>query len=188
MATATAAFPVSRRSGLAFQFPVAASTILYQGVFAALNASNHLVAATDAAARRVVGIMAATVDNSAGAAADLNGDVECGLFLVTNGSNALTDAHIGRVAFIEDDNTVGSGGGTNFVTAGIVAKVETSGVWLFVGVPSRSVAPVTVALTSTNGTAAAASASLANLAAEGEKIGDDVRAIHAALVLHGLIK
>jgi hypothetical protein len=187
MSAATSAFPVSRRSGLSFQFPVAASTILYQGTFAALNASNQLVAATDAAARRVVGLMAATVDNSAGSAADLNGDVECGLFLVTNGSNALTDAHIGRVAYIEDDNSVGSSGGTNFVSAGIVAKVETAGVWLFVGVPARTVAPVTVALTSTNGTAAAA-ADLAALKVETEKSGDDVRAIHAALVLHGLLK
>lgn len=44
-----------------------------------------------------------------------------------------------------------------------------------------------VTLTSTNGTAAAASGSLANLAAEAEKIGDDVRAIHAALVTAGLL-
>lgn len=40
---------------------------------------------------------------------------------------------------------------------------------------------VIAALTSTNGTAAAASANLAGLAAEAEKIGDDVRAIAAAL-------
>jgi hypothetical protein len=40
---------------------------------------------------------------------------------------------------------------------------------------------VIAALTSTNGTAAAASASLANLAAETEKVGDDLRAIAAAL-------
>lgn len=40
---------------------------------------------------------------------------------------------------------------------------------------------VIAALTSTDGTAAGASASLPNLAAEAEKIGDDVRAIAAAL-------
>lgn len=40
---------------------------------------------------------------------------------------------------------------------------------------------VIAAFTSTDGTAAAASASLANLAAEAEKIGDDVRSIRAAL-------
>lgn len=50
-----------------------------------------------------------------------------------------------------------------------------------------STAQASVVLTSTNGTAGAASASLANLAAEAEKIGDDVRAIHAALVSAGII-
>ena len=44
-----------------------------------------------------------------------------------------------------------------------------------------------VALTSTDGVAAAASANLSGLAAESEKIGDDVRAIHAALVSAGII-
>lgn len=56
-------------------------------------------------------------------------------------------------------------------------------------------AQAAVTATSTDGTAAAASASLANLAAEAEKIGDDVRAtivlvnaLRAALVEKGLIK
>jgi len=54
-------------------------------------------------------------------------------------------------------------------------------------VPVGSVAdPVAVVLTSTNGTAAAA-ADLAALKAEAEKIGDDVRAIHAALANLGLV-
>lgn len=44
-----------------------------------------------------------------------------------------------------------------------------------------------VTLTSTNGTAAAASADIAALAAEAEKIGDDVRAMHAALVTAGYL-
>lgn len=47
---------------------------------------------------------------------------------------------------------------------------------------------VVAALTSTNGTAAAASADLAALAAEAEKIGDDVRAIGAALATATLVK
>jgi hypothetical protein len=47
---------------------------------------------------------------------------------------------------------------------------------------------VVAAFTSTNGTAAAASASLANLAAEAEKIGDDVRALGAALATPALVK
>ncbi len=47
---------------------------------------------------------------------------------------------------------------------------------------------VVAAFASTNGTAAAASASLANLAAEAEKIGDDVRALGAALATPALVK
>lgn len=46
--------------------------------------------------------------------------------------------------------------------------------------------PIAVVLTSTNGTAAGA-ADLAALKTEAEKIGDDVRAIHAALVAAGLM-
>lgn len=44
-----------------------------------------------------------------------------------------------------------------------------------------------VAFGSTNGTAAAASANLANLAAETEKIGDDLRALYAALQAAGVL-
>jgi hypothetical protein len=44
-----------------------------------------------------------------------------------------------------------------------------------------------VTLASTNGTAAAAAADLAALAAEAEKIGDDVRALHASLAAQGLV-
>ena len=47
---------------------------------------------------------------------------------------------------------------------------------------------VVAAFTSTDGTAAAASASLANLAAEAEKIGDDVRKLGTALATPALVK
>lgn len=189
-AATTVSIAIPERDGRSTAFPVAASTKTLIGAFAALDGSNNLVNATDAAARRVVGLHNAETDNSSGSAGDLSSPVIKGLFLVANSAtNAVTDAHVGRVVFIEDNNTVSTSGGTNSVVAGIVDDVTSSGVWLWVGTPfNNGVAPVTVALTSTNGTAAAASASLANLAAEAEKIGDDVRAIHAALLLHGLMK
>jgi hypothetical protein len=188
MAASTVSIPTDRRHAAQFSFPLTAIKSLI-GTLAALNASDQLVAATDAAARRVVGIFAEEVDNSAGSAGDLNAAVDLGCFKLTNGSNALTDAHIGRVCYVEDNQTVGSSGGTNAVVAGIVAKVDTNGVWVLVGAGIAGVpalAPVTVALTSTNGTAAGA-ADLAALKAEAEKIGDDVRAIHAALKSFGLL-
>lgn len=59
----------------------------------------------------------------------------------------------------------------------------------FAIVPCEPVKLVVIAaLTSTDGVAAAASANLANLAAEAEKIGDDVRAIAAALATPALVK
>jgi hypothetical protein len=65
---------------------------------------------------------------------------------------------------------------TNGVAAAAIpgALTSTNGV---------AAAAIPGALTSTNGTAAAASADLAALAAEAEKIGDDVRAVHAAMLL-----
>lgn len=187
--SASASFTVQTRQGKQNQFAVAAATRLYQGCFGALDGNNQLVLATDAAARRVVGLIAAEVDNSAGAAADLYANVERGLFKVANsGTNAVTDAHIGLACFIEDNETVASAAGTNAVVAGIVDKVDADGVWVWVGLPFAPAGPSTVTLTSTNGTAAAASADLAALAAEAEKIGDDVRALHAALKTRGLIK
>lgn len=189
MSAATVSIPTDRRQAAQFSFPLTAIKSLI-GTLAALNSSHQLVAATDAASRRVVGIFAEEVDNSAGSAGDVNAPVEVGCFKLSNsGTNALTDAHIGRVCYVEDNQTVSSDPGTNAVVAGIVAKVDTDGVWVFVGVGAAAVpalAPVTVTLTSTNGTAAGA-ADLAALKTEAEKIGDDVRAIHAALKSFGLL-
>lgn len=189
MSASTVSIPTARRQAAQFDFPLTAIKCL-AGTLAALNSSHQLVAATDAASRRVVGIFAEEVDNSAGSAGDVNAAVDIGCFKFDNsGSNALTDAHIGRVCYVEDNQTVSSDPGTNAVVAGIVAKVDTDGVWVFVGVGAAAVpalAPVTVTLTSTNGTAAGA-ADLAALKTEAEKIGDDVRAIHAALKTFGLL-
>lgn len=188
-AATTVSIPITKRDGAATKYPVAASTTTLAGAFAALDGSNNLVNATDASARRVVGLHDAETDNSSGSAGDLSSAVVKGCFLVKNsGTNAVTDAHIGRACYIEDNETVASDDGTNVVVAGIVEDVTTDGVWVWVGLPyNNGVAPVTVSLTSTNGTMGAAADDAATKA-EGEKIGDDVRAIHAALVLHGLLK
>lgn len=127
----TASQTVDRRLGDEYQFPVAASTTLYAGGIAALDGSNNLVMATDAAARRAVGIVFGEIDNSAGSAGDLNGIVEVGIFKLTNSStNAITDAHIGQYCFVEDNATVAITGGSYGVVAGIVRKVDTDGVWV----------------------------------------------------------
>lgn len=182
MAASSISLQVTRRTGLSFQFPLTAIKSLI-GCIAALNADNRLVLASDAAARRVVGLFVDEVDNSGGAAGDLNADVEAGCFKLANSAtNAVTDAHIGLVCFVEDNQTVASAPGTNAVVAGLVAKVDTDGVWVHMGVhlapPPQTVSTIAAA----DATNEATAVTLAN------ELKTDFNALHAALKLHGLVK
>jgi hypothetical protein len=135
----TASQTVDRRLGDKYQFPVAASTLIYAGALVALNASNQLVNATDAAARRVIGVAYGEVDNSAGVAGELSADVEVGIFKITNSSTGtLTDSNIGQLCFVETNSIVSSAPGTNGVVAGVVRKVDSDGVWVDFGANVRS--------------------------------------------------
>lgn len=201
MSAATVSQTIDKRNAEKISFPLGAAAVkLLQGVLWARNGSGYITNASDATGLKVVGIGAEEVDNSAGSAGDLDCALETGIFkLVNDGSNPVTDAHIGLACFVVDNQTVASVAGTYSVVAGRVIKVDSDGVWVAVG-PQYTQDPSTAitalaALTSTNGTAAAASANLANLAAEAEKIGDDVRAVHATvtdvitrLKAQGLIK
>lgn len=133
MSAATVSQLLDQRDGRVYQFPVAAATKLLAGVLWALDASNRLVNASDAAARRVIGVGHEEVDNTDGSAGDLNGNVHVGLYKLVNGTDTLTDAHIGKVVFVEDNQTVQSTPGTNGVKAGILRKVDSDGVWVEVG-------------------------------------------------------
>lgn len=166
-------------------FPVAAATNIYAGTLVALDASGNLVNASDAAAIRVAGRAEETVDNSAGSAGDLKATVKRGVFKFANSGSAAVDADDkGKICFVEDNQTVAETS-TNKCKAGLVVDVEDDGVW--VDTTFAAFATQVVTLGSTNGTAGAA-ADLAALKAETELIGDDVRAIHAALVVLGILK
>jgi hypothetical protein len=185
MSAATTSQRLVTRDGRAFVFPVAAATKILAGVLLALDGSNNLVNGTEAAARRIVGWSNDEVDNSGGSAGDLTAKVNVGIVqLVNSGTNAVTNAHIGKVCFIEDNQTVASVAGTNSVVAGRVLLVDGDGVWVKTGVgetPQPQSVTALAAATSTNGTAGAASANLAALAAEAEKIGDDTRSLYATV-------
>jgi len=186
MSAATVSQTIDSRNGKKIAFPLGAAAVkLLQGVLWARNGSGYITNASDATGLKVVGIGAEEVDNSAGSAGDLDCEVETGIFKLANsGTNAVTDAHIGLACFVEDNQTVASVAGTYSVVAGRVIKVDSDGVWVAVGPqftedPSTAITAL-AALTSTNGTMAAA-ADDAAVKVEGEKIGDDVRAVHATL-------
>ena len=99
----------------------------------------------------------------------------------------VTAAQLYKAVRVVDDHTVGVPAGTNADRpAGILLGLDGDHCWVFVAPETAVRGPATVTLGSTNGTMAAA-ADLAAVKAEGELLGDDVRAIHAALVAVGII-
>ncbi|WP_414664898.1 hypothetical protein [Horticoccus sp. 23ND18S-11] len=177
-AAATAARNTDTRPGDLVYLPVAATTTIYAGTLVARDANGRAVPASDTAGLRVVGRAEETVDNAAGAAGDLSINIRLGCFKFDNSATAAVDADdIGKMAVVEDDQTVAETS-TNGVSAGRITGVDSDGVW--VDTRFAFYGPKAVpTLTSTNGTMAA-SANDAATVAEGEKIGDDVRALHAS--------
>jgi hypothetical protein len=169
--------------GYAGKHPVAAATIIIQGGLVAIDASGNAVKAAAAVTGFVGGKAVEGVDNSAGAAGDLSVLLQRGVYVLQlDATNPPTKAHVGKTVFAITPDTVAH---TGTCRAGRLVGFDGDGRAIVDTNQARLGA--TVALTSTDGTAAAASASLANLAAEAEKIGDDVRALHAALKTQGVI-
>lgn len=201
MSAATAAILTPERLGTVVNVPLAADAVIYQGTLVCLDSSGNAVPAADTAALRVIGVAQADADNTDGDAGDVTLNVKRGVFGFANSGDAAVDADDkGKLCVVEDDSTVAETS-TNKIPAGRVVDVDDDYVWVDVAegparVPtvitalaaltstnSTAGAAVPGALTSTNGVAGAASADLAALAAEAEKIGDDVRAVHAAALL-----
>jgi len=111
------------------EFPVLNGEILYAGGMLAINTSTlEVQMASNAANLRVIGICPKYVNNTA------DGEVSnarIGVFLMNNSStHPLTNAYIGKVCYVEDDNTVSHDPGSYAVRAGVVHNVDDDGVWV----------------------------------------------------------
>jgi hypothetical protein len=186
-----AVFPHHNVDSSAPGLPVKAANKIFQGVMVAYDPANSQAQFADPAMPAtaiVIGVNTGdTVDNTNGAKGDLKINPEAGVFRLANDGN-LTAAHVYKRVRVIDDHTVGVPAGTDADRiAGVLIGLEGSAYAHVLIAPSIAIrSPQTVTLTSTNGTAAGA-ADLAALKAETEKVGDDVRAIHAALVALNLI-
>lgn len=197
IAAATTAIDTPERTGKTFSIPVAAATLIPAGVLVAEDASGNAINASDAAAIRVVGRCEQDVDNSAGAAGDLNAIVKEGVFKFTNSDDQpVTAAYKGKLVFVESNKAVAITS-TNKCKAGLCVDFESDGVW--VDTRYAHLLTTVIADTTTNGefttqgTASTAAADLAALkvvvtaaCAEAEKLGDLTRAILAALKTNGI--
>lgn len=162
--------------------PVAADTVISNGGLVARDASGNAVNAAAAVTGSVVGRSEGGADNTGGAAGDVSVLCERGCYaLQLDADDPPTKAHIGKTVYATAPDTVAH---TGTCAAGRLVGFDAAGLPI-VDVAAQEF-QTTIALTSVNGVAAAA-ADLAALKVEAEKIGDDVRAIHAALVTAGII-
>ncbi len=117
-------------------FGMAASTTIYIGSMVAINASGYAVPASADASLKIVGCAtgptaglpgASVVSTSVAGATNIN--VRRGVFFFENSAStdAITIAHVGRLCYVVDDQTVAltSGGGVRPV-AGTIMGVSTS--------------------------------------------------------------
>ena len=112
---------------LAAKFTVLNDAVLYAGAILAIDSANEIQPAADTAGLKVVGRCPLALDN---AADGLESQVEQGVFRYANsGTYPITRAMIGRVAYVENDETVGYNS-TNKVRAGLVYDVDSDGVWV----------------------------------------------------------
>lgn len=189
--SATAEISTPARPGITGNYPVAAATLIFLGTLVALDASGNAVPASDTAGLRVIGRAEHTVDNSAGAAGDLNVDVARGVFRFANSTgNAVSADDVLKIAFVEDDQTVAITS-THKAKAGRILDLDEDGVWL--DTTDTHEATAVAALTSVQNVTAAAvdlptAEALANaLQTDYNALQVDVAAIRAALVAAGII-
>lgn len=126
-----------RLGGDVYHYGVAASTKLYGGSLACLNASGFLVPGATATTLIAVGRCEKQVDNSAGADGDRKGEVRPGTYRFANSASAdaITAAEIGDDCYIVDDQTVAKTSGSSTRSlAGKVVDVDDLGVWVAVGI------------------------------------------------------
>ena len=110
--------------------PLAAGVVAFRGAFLCVNALGVYVPGSDTAGLTAAkGVCTRGADNSTGANGAAVAIVRRGeraFFFTTNDANAITEADIGRDAFVVDDQTVARRAGTtNEIVAGEVLKVET---------------------------------------------------------------
>jgi hypothetical protein len=122
------------RNGRLRAYPAAAATLIPSGVIACLNATNLLVNGSTSNALVCVGVTTRRVDNAAGVAGQVKGEVERGVFGPFGNSAAgdqITLQDVGNDCYIVDNQTVAKTSGSNTRSvAGKVHDVTADGVYI----------------------------------------------------------
>jgi hypothetical protein len=131
--------PIVPSALVPFNFPVAAATTIYAGDVVCTDASGNAVPLSASTALKAWGVAQRTVDNSAGAAGAKTVDAMPGVHALTNGSggDAITAAHVGRVAYGSADATANLTDGAGLRPAlGTIHGLYGTQVKIAIGTPS----------------------------------------------------
>ena len=125
---------------------VASGVLIYSGSIVVLNAGGYAAPGSAASGLRMMGRAEQTVDNTEGLDGDLRVRVRrSGAFLWANtpGADHIDLSDLNQQCFILDDQTVAktSGGGSRS-PAGMVAGLDTAGVWVEIPGTSSAASPV----------------------------------------------
>lgn len=138
MTALTASRNAPRAEGDLLNYPAAAAKRFWKHSMVAVNAAGNLEPVTAAAGLTVVGVADRYADNTTGAAGAIRVEVRTGCYGMKNSADAdaITGAHVGRVVFAVDDQTVAltDGGGTRS-RAGTVKFLENGLVYVELGEP-----------------------------------------------------
>lgn len=114
------------RLGHLFVDPVAADAVIHQGALVCLDAAGNAVPASNTGGLTARGRAEIPADNTGGAAGDTQMETLEGEYRWEN-DGSIDRSHIGTVATIIDDQTVGTGGASD---AGMITDVDDDGVWV----------------------------------------------------------
>lgn len=113
--------------------PVAADAVIYAGALVVANATGYAAPGSTATTLTYLGRAEEAVDNTGGADGAVTVQVRRGKAFkwANSGSDAVTQAELGKTCYIEDDETVAKTDGTGTRSAaGTVVAVDSDGVWV----------------------------------------------------------
>jgi hypothetical protein len=119
------------RDGRLVSLTVDSNVVIYAGAMVCENGSAEAVPAADASGYACIGKAVAGADNTgANYSATKTVEVARGIFRWANGGS-FTDANIGDLAYVADDQTVTTAGSATYdIVAGVIIDVDASGVWV----------------------------------------------------------
>lgn len=121
-----------RRDGGFIHIPVAANAVIHAGALVVADANGYAAPGSTATTLTYLGRAEEAVNNTGGANGDQDITVRRSAFQWKNsGADPVTQASLGKVCYIVDDETVAATNGTNTRSAaGVVTGIEPDGVWV----------------------------------------------------------